>query len=95
MSDNPPANTPETPAAKPAETPGELMTDLSLTLEVELDRVTLKLSDLVQLVPGQIIQLQRAPADPVDLCVNNQLVGRGQLVKINDALGVKILSLKK
>jgi len=31
----------------------------------------------------------------VDLCVNNQLVGRGQLVKINDALGVKILSLKK
>lgn len=95
MSDNPPDNTPETPAAKPAETPGELMTDLSLTLEVELDRVSMKLSDLVQLVPGQIIQLQRAPADPVDLCVNNQLVGRGQLVKINDALGVKILSLKK
>ncbi len=32
----------------------------------------MKLADLVQLVPGQIIQLQRAPADPVDLCVNNQ-----------------------
>ena len=95
MSDNPPANPPETPPVKPTETPGELLTDLSLSLEVELDRVTMKLADLVQLVPGQIIQLQRAPADPVDLCVNNQLVGRGQLVKTNDALGVKNLSLKK
>jgi type III secretion system YscQ/HrcQ family protein len=90
-----PEKTPETPPANPAETPGELMSDLALTLEVELDRVALKLSELVQLVPGQIIQLQRSPSDPVDLSVNGQVVGRGQLVKINDALGVKILSMKK
>jgi type III secretion system YscQ/HrcQ family protein len=82
------------PAAKPAP-PGELVKELTVTLAVELDRIPLSLEELLRLVPGQVLQLDKTPGDPVDLCVDGRNVGRGQLVKINNELGVKILSIKK
>jgi len=88
-----------TPA--PAEAPegqeatGELMKDLSLSLVVELDRITVSLDQLVQLAPGQVIGLPRPPGSPVDLSIHGRIVGRGQLVTINGELGVKIITIKR
>jgi flagellar motor switch protein FliM len=98
MPQNPPTKTGTEPApeaaAKPGP-PGELVKELSVTLVVELDRVPISLEELLRLSPGQVIQLEKAPGEPVDLCVDGRPVGRGQLVRINNELGVKILSIKK
>jgi type III secretion protein Q len=99
MPQNPPTKTgtepaPEPAAAKPG-APGELVKDLTVTLAVELDRIPLSLEELLRLSPGQVLQLEKTPGDPVDLCVDGRNVGRGQLVRINNELGVKILSIKK
>ena len=89
------------PTPPPADTPnveepaGELMKDVSLSLVVELDRVSVNLDQLVQLAPGQVIGLQRPPGSPVDLSINGRIVGRGQLVLINGELGVKIITIKR
>ncbi len=99
MPQNPPTKpgtepAPEPAAAKPGSA-GELVKDLTVTLVVELDRIPLSLEELLRLSPGQVLQLEKTPGDPVDLCVDGRTVGRGQLVRINNELGVKILSLKK
>ncbi len=99
MPQNPPTKpgtepAPEPAAAKPG-TAGELVKDLTVTLVVELDRIPLNLEELLRLSPGQVLQLEKTPGDPVDLCVDGRTVGRGQLVRINNELGVKILSIKK
>lgn len=88
------ANQAQGPPVDP-EVGGELLRELTLTLVVELDRFHLTMADLIQLSPGQVFQLQRAPTDPVSLSVDGRIVGRGQLVKINNELGVKIVSLLK
>ncbi|MBN2430366.1 MAG: FliM/FliN family flagellar motor switch protein [Acidobacteria bacterium] len=91
-------------ATPPAETPaeadnleesGELMQELNLTMVVELDRIQVTLADLIRLLPGQVLQLNRLPTEPVSLSVEGRIIGRGQLVKIKDEIGVKILTLKK
>jgi len=74
---------------------GELLKDLSLSMVVELDRIQLTLDELVTLLPGQVVQLNRLPTEPISLSVDGKVIGKGQLVKIKDELGVKILTLKK
>jgi type III secretion system YscQ/HrcQ family protein len=74
---------------------GELMKDLNLTMVVELDRIQVTLEELIRLLPGQVLQLNRLPTEPVSLSVEGRVIGRGQLVKIKDEIGVKILTLKK
>jgi type III secretion system YscQ/HrcQ family protein len=85
----------ETPEADNLEESGELMKDLNLTMVVELDRIEVTLEDLIRLLPGQVLQLNRMPTEPVSLSVEGRVIGRGQLIKIKDEIGVKILTLKK
>ncbi len=64
--------------------------DLTVTLTVELGRVNLPLSRLAGLQPGDVLELGRHPAEPVELSSNGRLVARGELVQIDTELGVRI-----
>jgi flagellar motor switch protein FliM len=57
--------------------------------------VQLTADEVIRLRAGQIIELGRSPADPVDLVVAGKLLAKGELVEIEGSLGVKILSLVK
>jgi flagellar motor switch protein FliM len=72
-----------------------LLGDIPMVLVVELGRVQLTADEVIRLRAGQLIELGRAPTDPVDLVVNGKLVAKGELVEIEGALGVKILNLVK
>ncbi len=72
-----------------------LLEDITVALVVELGRVMVSAADVVQLRPGQVIELSRAPAEPVDLVVDGKRIGKGELVEIDGELGVRILSLAK
>ncbi len=72
-----------------------LLGDIPIALVVELGRVQLTADEIIRLEPGQVIELGRAPTDPVDLVVGDKLLAKGELVEIEGALGVKILSLAK
>lgn len=96
MADAPPQPKPgETPVVQPSDLAGKLVQSLPLTMSVELERLTLTLEDLASLTPGQVISLTRSPSEPVTLSVDGRTVGKGQLVKINSEMGVKILSVRK
>jgi flagellar motor switch protein FliN len=72
-----------------------LLEDITVAMVVELGRVMVSAADVVQLRPGQVIELSRAPGEPVDLVVDGKRVGKGELVEIDGELGVRILSLVK
>lgn len=66
---------------------------ISIQLTIEVGRLTLPLEELMQLAPGNVIDTKVEPERGVDLVVNGKKVGRGELVKIGDVLGVRILEL--
>ena len=72
-----------------------LLGDVPVNVVVELGRVQLTADEVIRLSTGHIIELGRSPAEPVDLVVNGRLLAKGELVEIEGALGVKILSLLK
>jgi type III secretion system YscQ/HrcQ family protein len=74
---------------------GPLLGDIPINVVVELGRVQLTADEVIRLRAGQLLELGRSPSDPVDLVVNGKLLAKGELVEIEGALGVKILSLLK
>jgi type III secretion system YscQ/HrcQ family protein len=72
---------------------GDLLGDIPLQISVELARVPVTADQVVALRVGQVLELHRAPGEPVDLSVNGKVIARGELVEVEGQLGVRILSL--
>ena len=66
--------------------------DLPLKLVCQVGCLELTLAQLRELGAGSLLQLNTPGVDSVDLMVNGRRVGQGQLVKIGDGLGVRLLS---
>jgi flagellar motor switch protein FliM len=71
----------------------DLLGDVPLQIAVELARVPVTAQQVVGMRPGQVIELNRGPGEPVELSVNGKVVGRGELVEVEGQLGVRILTL--
>lgn len=71
----------------------DLLGDVPLQIAVEIARVPVTAEDVVAMRPGQVIELDRAPGEPVELSVNGKVVARGELVEVEGQLGVRVLSL--
>jgi flagellar motor switch protein FliN/FliY len=67
-----------------------------LLLEVELDAQVrfgareLELKELLELGPGDVVELDRNVADPVDLIVGGRIVARGEVVLVDGNFGVRV-----
>ena len=82
------------PGAEPARPADlDLLADVDLTVTVELGRVRLKLRDLLRLVEGSVVELDRLATAPVDVLVNGSVLARGEVVVVDDELGVRITEL--
>lgn len=64
--------------------------DLPLTLEVELDRRTMNVLDLLTLDQGSVIKLTRSAGENIDIRVGGKLVAFGEIVIIEDSMGIRI-----
>ena len=82
---------PGAPPAAPADL--DLLADVDLSVTVELGRVRLKVRDLLRLTEGSVVELNRAAGAPVDVLVNGSLVARGEVVVVEDELGVRVTEL--
>ncbi len=73
------------------------MTDIAaavpVLLEVELARVPLPLAELARLEPGAALPLAIDRRGLVTLRVGDRAVARGELVDVDGAVGVRIVSL--
>ena len=68
----------------------DLVLDVPVTVSVELGNCLLPMREVVQLVPGSVIQLEKPAGSPVELLVNHKLVARGEVVVVEDRFGIRI-----
>ena len=71
----------------------DLVLDVSVPVTVSIGTVEKKISEIVSLVPGQVIELERAAGEPVDLYVNDRLVARGEVVVVGDRYGFRVTEI--
>jgi len=67
--------------------------DIEVNATVELGRAELRLRDLARLGPGSIVRLDRLTGEPADLMINGRPFARGEIVVINDHLGLRLTEL--
>lgn len=87
-----PATYPELAAvAQPASAADlALLSDVALSITVELGRTLLPVRDVLDLAEGSVVELDRPAGAPVDILVNGTLVARGDVVVVDDELGVRV-----
>lgn len=71
----------------------DILLDMPVTLTVELGSCQLPMREVLQLAPGAIVQLDKPAGTPVELRANNKLVARGEVVVVEDHLGIRITEL--
>jgi flagellar motor switch protein FliN len=81
-------------AAAPSAAGFDLVLDVKVRLSVELGRAELPIREVVNIGRGSIIELDGAPGAPLDVRVNGVLVGRGEIVVIDEErLGLRFIEV--
>lgn len=68
--------------------------EIPITLTVEISRIKISVEKLLQMEPGNLIELSVRPEQGVYLTVQGKRIAKGELVHLGETLGVKILELK-
>jgi flagellar motor switch protein FliN/FliY len=72
---------------------GSLLVDVPLQLNVELGKVRMMIKEILELGVGSIIELDRLAGEPVDIMLNNKLLAKGEVVVIDENLGVRLTTI--
>ena len=70
-----------------------LILDVTLPVSVELGRARMQIQDILKLVPGSIVELDKSAGDPVDILINDRPIARGEVVVIDENFGVRLTSI--
>jgi len=71
----------------------DILLDVPVTLTVELGSCELPMREVLQLAVGSVVQLDKPAGTPVELRANHKLVARGEVVVVEDHLGIRITEL--
>jgi flagellar motor switch protein FliN/FliY len=68
----------------------DLLLDVEMPVSVSFGRTQVRVQDILKLITGSIIELDRGISDPVELIVNNCTIARGEVVVVDGNYGVRI-----
>jgi flagellar motor switch protein FliN len=68
----------------------ELLLDVELEASLRFGSREMPLGEILDLGPGDVVQLDRHIADPVDLLVGDKIVARGEVVLVNGNFGLRV-----
>ena len=68
----------------------ELLLDVELEAALRFGCREMPLGEILELGPGDVVQLDRHVSDPVDLIVGDKIVGRGEVVLVNGNFGLRV-----
>ncbi len=71
----------------------ELIRDVVLKVKVELGRGKMCLRDVLRLTEGSVVELEKLAGDPLDIYVNDRLVGKGEVLVLNENFCVRITQI--
>jgi flagellar motor switch protein FliN/FliY len=70
-----------------------LLHDVEMTLTAEIGRTRLPVRQVLDLVPGTVLELDRAAGAPADVMVNGRLIARGEVVVVDEEYGIRITEI--
>lgn len=73
----------------------ETVYDIPVQVSAVLGKSQIQVNNLLKLGPGAIVELDRKVGEPIDIFVNNRLVARGEVVVVDDRLGVTMTEIIK
>lgn len=92
----------EASAFDPAEAAGEknaadleAVFDVPVRVSVVLGRTKMPIANLLKMDTGTVVELDRQVGEAIDIFVNERLVARGELVLVEDRLGVTMTEIIK
>ena len=73
----------------------EALFDVPVKVSAVLGRARMEVGELLKLGPGAVLELDRKVGEAIDIYVNNRLVARGEVVLVEDKLGVTMTEIIK
>jgi flagellar motor switch protein FliN len=73
----------------------EAVFDVPVQVSAVLGRSKMEVGDLLKLGPGTVLELDRRVGEAIDIYVNNRLVARGEVVLVEEKLGVTMTEIIK
>lgn len=73
----------------------EAVYEIPVQVSAVLGRATMQVSQLLKLGRGAVVELDRKVGEAIDIYVNNRLVARGEVVVVEDRLGVTMTEIIK
>jgi len=73
----------------------EAVFDVPVQVSAVLGRSKMDVADLLKLGPGTVLELDRRVGEAIDIYVNNRLVARGEVVVVDERLGVTMTEIIK
>jgi flagellar motor switch protein FliN len=73
----------------------EAVFDVPVQVSAVLGRAHMEVGELLNIGPGTVLELDRKVGEAIDIYVNNRLVARGEVVLVEDKLGVTMTEIIK
>lgn len=68
-----------------------LLKRIPVTLTLEVSSVEIMLADLLNIDDDTVIELDKLAGEPLDIKVNNILLGKAEVVVVNEKYGLRVL----
>jgi len=74
---------------------GDYQRILNVRVDVtgRLGRCRMRMQEVLDLDIGTIVQLRQSAKEPIELCLNEKVVAKGEVVVVNDSFGIKITEM--
>ncbi len=95
LNPEPPAVEAEAPKGARTAKDLEAVYDVPVQVSAVLGKATMQVSQLLKLGRGAVVELDRKVGEAIDIYVNNRLVARGEVVVVDDRLGVTMTEIVK
>lgn len=68
----------------------DVVLDIPVTISMETGRTRINIRNLLQLNQGSVVELDRIAGEPMDVLVNGTLIAHGEVVVVNERLGIRL-----
>jgi flagellar motor switch protein FliN/FliY len=70
-----------------------VLADIPVRLSVEVGSTAMKLSELMDLAEGAVVELDRQAHELLDIMANGTLIARGEVVTVNGRFGIRVVDV--
>ncbi len=68
----------------------DILGNIPVVLSAEVGRSSLKIKDLLRLSEGSVVEFDRLAGEAIDVCVNNTIIAKGEVVVVNERYGIRL-----